>query len=388
LSTIAQTALLETPVAGGSEPKSASKSDERTETPIGNGAETLGDSGVVIPDSGHDGNQDSSVSIVRSSGKRKSNRTSGTQSNKATPPTESLLDEVEPVISPETRSEKQVQGSTSKQRQPTRTTRRKNRKSPEAVLEVRKPSEVVMEVAETQEEQEGEASEDEMQATPKPQTVPNRSRKALATVDEEDWEEEEELQSGGENEEGSKVAKVPQKAPKPHSRPSRPRAAPAKLSKRSSANVKKPRKQQQQSLSASGEGVGEENQDISGPRTSREAVPITVHRLSRLQALQFGDDDQSILYGPPPFPKRNGVNAVDVLGQACREIIARIMEKVDAAAETGQSEATKGEWKIKRKAARTFGTELESRLFDMVSCDSLGSVSGSLITDINVVRSA
>jgi len=375
LSTIAQTALLETPVTRSSEPKSASKSNERTESPL-----ALGDSAVVLPDSGHD-------SIAKSRGKRKPNGTSVMESTQPKKPTESLVDEAGPVVSPEIRSEEQ-QGSTSKQQQPTRTTRRKNQKSPEAVRERRKTSKVVTEVVEAQNEHEEETSEDEMQVSVLHRTGQNRSRKPLATVEEEDSAGEEEPDSGGENEEGSKVAKVPQKAPKSHSRPSRPRAVPAKILKCSSANVRNSKKRQKKPLSASGEGVGEENQDVSGPRTSRESVPITVHRLSRLQALQFGDDDQSILYGPPPFPKRTSVNAVDVLGQACSEIIAKIVDKVDAAAESGRIEGTKGDSKTMKRAARTFGTELESRLFDMVSCEPLGTVSGNWFTDTNAVRSA
>lgn len=372
MSTIAQTALLETPVTRSNEPKSASKSDERTESSL-----ALGDSAVVVPDSGHD-------SIAKTRGKRKSKGTSVTESTQPTPPTKSLVDEAEPIVSPETRTKEQEQRSTSKQQQPTRTTRRRNQKSPEAVREQRKKSKVVTEVVEAQEEHEEDTSEDEMQAPVVPRTGQNRSGKPLATVEEEDLEGEEEPEAGGENEEGSKVAKVPQTAPKPHSRPSRPRAV-AKMLKRSSANVKNFRKQQQQPLSATVEGVSEENQVVSGPRTSKESVPITVHRLSRLQALQFGDDDQSILYGPPPFPKRTSVNAVDVLGQACSEIIAKIVDKVDAASESARIEGTKGESKIMKKAASTFGTELESRLFDMVSYEPLGTVWGNCVTDTNAV---
>lgn len=372
MSTIAQTALLETPVTRGNEPKPATKSNETTE-----GFPALGDSAVAVPDSGHVQEPNNSVSIAKSRGKRKSNGTSETKRTQPRPATKSLVDEAEPVAAPETQSKEQEQGSAAKQQQPTRTTRRKNRKSPEAVREQRKELKVVEEVVEAQEQHQEETSEDEMQAPVVPWTGQNRSRKPLATVEEEDLEGEEKPESGGENEEGSKVAKMPQKAPKPHSRPSRARAAPVKILKRSSANVRNSKKKQQQPLSASGEGVGEESQDVSGPGTSRESVPITVHRLSRLQALQFGDDDQSILYGPPPFPKRTSVNAVDVLGQACSEIIAKIVDKVDAAAESGRIEGPKGESKIMKKAARTFATELESRLFDMVSCDPLGSVSGN-----------
>lgn len=374
LSTIAQTALLETPVPRSSEPKSASKSNEVTEGPIGNVAESPVDSSVVIPDTGHNENLDDSVSIAKSRGKRRSSGTPGTDSIQPTTSTEGLVDNAEPVISPQTQSEVHEQDSTFKQRKATRTTRPRNRKSSEAVvIELGKPSDVVTEVTEAQEEQDGETSEDEMQALVKPLMAQNRSRKALDTVEEEDWEEEEEPGSEIENEGGSKVAKATQKVPKSHHRPSGPRAMPTKRLSRNFTKAKKPRNQQKR-LPTSGEGVTEESQDVSEARKSGESVPITVHRLSRLHALQYGDDELSFLYGPPPFPKRNGVNAVDVLSQACREIIDKIVEKVDTAAESGRNETTKGEWKIKKRAARTFGTVLESRLLDMVSRDPLGRV--------------
>ena len=366
MSAIAQNALLETAVTRGNERASFLKSNEKTEGSIGGGVDTLVDLATVLPDYGHDENPGNSGSIAESKGKRRSNRTLGTGSINRTSPIESLVDAAEPVGLSETQDGEQEHGSTSKPQQPTRTTRRRNQRATEAVLELPKPSELVTEEAEDQEEREEEASEDEMQGLEQPSTVQTRPRRALATVEEEDWEEEE-PQSGRENNKSSRVAKVAMKPRKQHGQLSKARAIPSRIAKRNSAIAKESRKQRPQRLSASGEGVPEENQATSGPKTSREAVAITVHRLSRLQALQNWDDEEDILYGPPPFPKRNGVNAADVMAQACREIITKIVEKVDAAAENRRSEATKGEWKTKKKAAETFGTELEGRLFDMVS---------------------
>ena len=102
-------------------------------------------------------------------------------------------------------------------------------------------------------------------------------------------------------------------------------------------------------------------------RTHKESIPITVHRLSRVQALVYEDDDQDILAGPAPFPKKGGVNAIDVLSQICREMIAKTMDTLQRGAKNEGHEGRKAEWKRKRKAVEMFGDELDGRLFQMVS---------------------
>ena len=102
-------------------------------------------------------------------------------------------------------------------------------------------------------------------------------------------------------------------------------------------------------------------------RTRKESIPITVHRLSRVQALVYEDDDQDILAGPAPFPKKGGVNAIDVLSQICREMIAKTMDTLQRGAKNEGHEGRKAEWKRKRKAVEMFGDELDGRLFQMVS---------------------
>ena len=102
------------------------------------------------------------------------------------------------------------------------------------------------------------------------------------------------------------------------------------------------------------------------PRAHNESVPITVHRLSRLRALVFEDDDEDILAGPAPFPKKSGVNAIDVLGQVCREMIAKSMDTLQRGAQNEGHEGEKSEWKRKRKVVEMFGNELDARLFQMV----------------------
>lgn len=102
-------------------------------------------------------------------------------------------------------------------------------------------------------------------------------------------------------------------------------------------------------------------------RAHKDSIPITVHRLSRVRALVFEDDDQDILAGPAPFPKKSGVNAIDVLSQICREMIAKSVDTLGRGAKNEGHEGRKAEWKRKRKAVEMFGDELDGRLFQMVN---------------------
>lgn len=102
-------------------------------------------------------------------------------------------------------------------------------------------------------------------------------------------------------------------------------------------------------------------------RAHEGSIPITVHRLSRIRALAIEDDDQDILAGPAPFPKKTGVNAIDVLSQICREMIAKAVDTLGRGANNEGHEGRKAEWKRKRKAVEMFGGELDGRLFQMVN---------------------
>ena len=102
------------------------------------------------------------------------------------------------------------------------------------------------------------------------------------------------------------------------------------------------------------------------PRVHNESIPITVHRLTRVRALMYEDDDQDVLAGPAPFPKKSGVNAIDVLSQICREMIAKSVDTLQRGAQNEGNGSRKAEWKKKRKAVEMFGDELDGRLFQMV----------------------
>ena len=94
------------------------------------------------------------------------------------------------------------------------------------------------------------------------------------------------------------------------------------------------------------------------------AIPVTVHRLSRVQEI---DDEADVLAGPAPFPKKGGVNAVDVLSQVCREIISKTVNTLQQGAEREGNNGSRAEWTRKRKAIEIFGDELDDRLFQMAS---------------------
>jgi len=93
-------------------------------------------------------------------------------------------------------------------------------------------------------------------------------------------------------------------------------------------------------------------------------IPITVHRLSRPKPLDHSSADEDILATSNPFPKRSGVNAIDVLSQICREMVAKAAEnlKLGEAKERGERKKVEAR---KRKAVEMFGEELDARLFQM-----------------------
>ncbi|MCJ1245208.1 hypothetical protein MMC30_002409 [Trapelia coarctata] len=94
------------------------------------------------------------------------------------------------------------------------------------------------------------------------------------------------------------------------------------------------------------------------------AIPITVHRLSRPQPTDYSSADEDILAAVNPFPKRSGVNAIDVLSQICREMVAKAAEtlKLGEAKERGERKKVEAR---KRNAVEMFGEELDERLFQM-----------------------
>lgn len=193
--------------------------------------------------------------------------------------------------------------------------------------------------------------------TDSPKSKPRgRPRKSLPVVEEDEDEEAERLETINDS---------------PKSRPrGRPRKSDAPLDvieetqpiRASQAPTKKTNNKPRHSRASS-----DTNESASRkPLAHADSIPITVHRLSHLRALVFEDDDQDILAGPAPFPKKSGVNAIDVLSQICREMIAKSVDTLQRGAQNEGHEGRKAEWKRKRKAVEMFGNELDGRLFQMV----------------------
>ncbi|KAI9816010.1 MAG: hypothetical protein M1827_002002 [Pycnora praestabilis] len=97
----------------------------------------------------------------------------------------------------------------------------------------------------------------------------------------------------------------------------------------------------------------------------RNTVPITVHRLSKLHlpTIDEGGEEESI--SAPALPKRGGVNAVDVLSQICKELIAQSVQTMRDDVGNAVSTKEKGKLKRKIKVVEAFGMELDARLFEM-----------------------
>ena len=102
------------------------------------------------------------------------------------------------------------------------------------------------------------------------------------------------------------------------------------------------------------------------PRRKPGTVPITVHRIAHAKCLKDDLVYEDILSIPAPFPKKGGVNAIDVLSQICRETIAKSIETLKQNADNEPSQQQKAEWRRKSKAVKMFGDELDTRLFQMV----------------------
>ena len=101
-----------------------------------------------------------------------------------------------------------------------------------------------------------------------------------------------------------------------------------------------------------------------------ETVPVVVHRLANLDALEVDLDEESPDETAPSasanrIPSRGGVNAADVLSQICRETLEKTMSTLENSISQESNPARRAEWTRKRKAVEAFSTELGHRLFDM-----------------------
>ena len=115
--------------------------------------------------------------------------------------------------------------------------------------------------------------------------------------------------------------------------------------------------------------TGSKSATIENPQMRRSfkrtlaSIPITVHRLSGIQE----PNDEDLLGGAAPFPKKVGVNAIDVLSQICREIIEKTIDTIQKGADNESNDQSRAELNRKKNCVEMFGNELDGRLFQMVS---------------------
>ncbi|KAI9650446.1 hypothetical protein NHQ30_000461 [Ciborinia camelliae] len=93
-------------------------------------------------------------------------------------------------------------------------------------------------------------------------------------------------------------------------------------------------------------------------------IPVTVHRLTKGPVYDNNDSDADILNSEIPYAKRAGVNAVDVLGQICQELVTAGLETLGDNALRTQDPAQRLEYKTKIRAVESFGKELQVRLLE------------------------
>ncbi|TGO39274.1 hypothetical protein BHYA_0057g00420 [Botrytis hyacinthi] len=93
-------------------------------------------------------------------------------------------------------------------------------------------------------------------------------------------------------------------------------------------------------------------------------IPVIVHRLTKGPVYDEDDSDAEILNSEIPCATRAGVNAVDVLGQICQELVTAGLETLGDNAVKTQDAAQRLEYKTKMRAVDSFGEELRVRLLE------------------------
>ncbi|KAF5878146.1 putative at hook domain-containing protein [Botrytis fragariae] len=93
-------------------------------------------------------------------------------------------------------------------------------------------------------------------------------------------------------------------------------------------------------------------------------IPVIVHRLTKGPVYDDDDSDAEILNSEIPCATRAGVNAVDVLGQICQELVTAGLETLGDNAVKTQDAAQRLEYKTKMRAVDSFGKELRVRLLE------------------------
>ncbi|MCJ1390607.1 hypothetical protein MMC18_003468 [Xylographa bjoerkii] len=197
---------------------------------------------------------------------------------------------------------------------------------------------------------------------------PRKTRKALASVheDPEDENAEAPLTSSRVEEETSPI--IPSSSTQARRR-GRPRKSDTSVPLSTTTRVSKPSTSKPRAQKRSTKPHASSSMtDFSKARQTKQKpghIPISVHRISYTKSANYDPTDEDIISGPPPFPKKSGVNAIDVLSQICREMIAKSIDTLKQNAGKEQNQRRKSEWQRKSKVVEMFGDELDARLFQM-----------------------
>jgi hypothetical protein len=137
-------------------------------------------------------------------------------------------------------------------------------------------------------------------------------------------------------------------------------------SKRRNAKVRKGRRSESNVQRSSSQQV---DPSSGVKKLLKPTFPIVTHRMTNISALPTIDGDAeddlnqatNISSVETKFSDRSAPNAVDVLAQICRETISNTLSGQSGTSST----ASTRELKRKRTAIEAFGSEIDSRLFDM-----------------------
>ncbi|KAI9743636.1 MAG: hypothetical protein M1818_002952 [Claussenomyces sp. TS43310] len=100
-------------------------------------------------------------------------------------------------------------------------------------------------------------------------------------------------------------------------------------------------------------------------KQARQAIPVTVHRLTKPVIYDEDDTDADILNLEIPFSKRGGVNAVDVLAQICEEVLESGLETLEEGGMNAADAPTRREYRTKLRAVEAFQEELRTQLLEL-----------------------
>lgn len=142
----------------------------------------------------------------------------------------------------------------------------------------------------------------------------------------------------------------------------RPRQeAPLKKKKKSPAKQRQPKGPRAQQSKSESKRKPKGDQDAAGP-----PVGIAVQRFTRIRRRGDDSDGEDVLNSMVPHSNRDGVNAIDVLAQMCKEISGVTLNKMKESFREAQDAPTKKELRVKISALGAFQEELRTRLLEHV----------------------